>query len=53
MWVCAKCGGSKIALGFWGDDNWRKKHKGWTIPCPAFTEFWSRFNFLEAVRKLT
>jgi hypothetical protein len=45
MWKCKRCGESKIELGFWGDDNWRKTHQGWKVPCPAFTKFWSKFDF--------
>lgn len=45
MWKCKRCGGSKIDLGFWGDDNWRKTHQGWKVPCPEFINFWEKVDF--------
>ena len=33
MPICRRCGMSPIGLGMWGDQNWRKTHRGWENPC--------------------
>lgn len=30
---CKDCGESPISLGFWGDDEWKKTHQKYKIPC--------------------
>jgi len=36
--ICRRCGLSPIALGMWGDNEWRLAHRGWESPCQGIAE---------------
>lgn len=53
LWKCVRCGKSKIALGIWGDSEWREHRRGWERPCQGFTDFWASINGKEILREWT